>query len=229
MSTVLYDFVLQSYVPLGKQFSQAMEVQGKATKTIEHYVNAMKNFSEFIDVPPLQATMNHIRAFLYHLLRERKYAPRTYNQYMYGIIAFYEIFKPDVPIRTICCRHKTDRRMITVLDRSEIDMMVEATNNIKHKALIHVIYGSGIRVNECVQLTFPDIERKSMLLKIHGKGGNERYTIFSHLALSTIVEYYKKSKPSTYLFEGRNNKPLTTHMVEIAVSNAASKAGIKKK
>ena len=143
---------------------------------------------------------------------------------MYGIVAFYEIFKPDIPIRNICCRHKTNRRIITVLNRSEIDMMVNVTTNIKHRAIIQVLYGSGIRVNECVHLTFPDIDRKSMLLKIHGKGGNERYTIFSHLSLRTLEEYYKKNKPRTYVFEGRNNKPLTTHMVKSSLSKMSGKS-----
>jgi len=223
------DFLLKADIPLREQFAQALKVQGKKEMTIERYLEVMRKFSAFIDVPPLRARINHIRAFLFHLLREKNYAPRTYNVHMYAIVSFYKIFKPDVPIETICCRHKTDRRVVDVLDRTEIDDMIHVTRNIKHRALIQVLYGSGVRVSECCKIKFEDIDRKSMLLKVHGKGDKERFTIISKKALVTLAEYYREFKPDSCLFEGRNKNPLTISMVDIAIRNAAKKAGIKKK
>lgn len=61
-----------------------------------------------------------------------------------------------------------------------------------------------------------------------GKGDKDRYTILAHSALATLEEYYRADKPSTYLFEGREGKHLSTAMIEYAVRTAARRAGIQK-
>ena len=218
-----------SGVPLQEQFAQALKVQDKSDRTVKAYVDAMKMFIDFCKIPPLRATIIHIRAFLYYLIHEKRYAPRTYNQIMYGVKAFYEIFLPDVPLVSACIRRKTDKPIIMILDSEEIQAMIECTDNLKHRALIEVLYGSGIRVSECAKLTVSDIDRKNMLLKVNGKGGYERLTILAHNTLRTLEQYYTQVKPQNFLFEGYHHKQITTHMIEIAVRNAAKRVGIKKK
>jgi len=214
---------------LSERFAIALKVQGKSERTVKAYVEAMRGFVSFMDGRnPLRATLNDIRAYLYHIRFERGYAPRTYNQIMYGIRAFYEVFLPEIPILDVCKRHSTSRRLVNVVDRTEVGRMLAATDNLKHRAFIELLYGSGVRVGECAALRFTDVDRENMLLRVEGKGGVERLTILAHTSIETLVQYYHAFKPSQWLFEGRTGNHLTTAMIEYAVRSAAKRAGIDK-
>jgi site-specific recombinase XerD len=125
-------------------------------------------------------------------------------------------------------RHRTDRHHVDVLTFEEIECMLKHTDNLKHRAIIEVLYSSGVRVNECVGLKFADIDRKEMLLRVVGKGEKIRFTLLSQRCLATLEQYVRAEKPKTWLFEGHNGAALSTHMAEIAVSSAAQRAGITK-
>ena len=127
-------------------------------------------------------------------------------------------------------RHKTSNYNIEILTRHEVDALLRHTDNIKHRALIEVLYSSGVRVSECVALEFADIDRTDMLIRVrNGKGGKNRFTILSNRCLETLEQHYRSNRPRTWLFEGHGDKQLSTHMAEIAVSSAAKRAGIGKK
>ncbi|MFW6254093.1 MAG: site-specific integrase [Chitinivibrionales bacterium] len=85
-----------------------MVVTQRKPRTIGAYMDAVEQFYRFTNGKyPLKVTVNDIRAYLFHLIHERKYAPRTYNQHLYGLKAFYEAFMPDVPIMAGFTRHST--------------------------------------------------------------------------------------------------------------------------
>ncbi len=220
----------QKPVRLSDEFAKALKLQDKSARTVKTYINAVTKFVLFHNkMNPLQATVNHIRAFLFHLKEEKGYAARTYNQFYYGLKAFFEIFLPDVPLMQSFCRMRTRACNITIISRHEFEAMIRHTTNQKHRALLEVLYGTGIRVNECSKITFEDIDREQKLLRVMGKGNKQRFTRLPDRTLKTLESYYRACKPRTYLFEGRDNKPLTTTMIEYAVRQAAQKAGIKKK
>ena len=127
------------------------------------------------------------------------------------------------------CRLKVKDGDYVFITRHEFDAMMCHTTNIKHQAIISVLYGTGIRVSECVGLTFTDLDRKEGLVRVIGKGDKIRYTLLPDTTLRILEKYYRACKPKNYVFEGRVGKALTTHMVEIAVRDAAQRAGIKKK
>jgi len=217
---------------LRTEFIKQLTVQGKAPRTIATYVKAVLEFITFCGIlSPLKATVTQIRAFLFHLKEERGYAPRTYNQFFYGLKAFYDIFLPDTNIMGSFSRLKTKYCNIQIITRHEFEKMVDYTKNLKHKTILMLFYGSGIRLNECVHLKLSDIDRQEMRLRVFGKGDKQRYTILSQRCLETLECYYRaeKKKPLSYVFESRNNTPMSKRIFEHAVSTAASRAGIKKK
>jgi len=215
---------------LSNEFRKALKLQDKSERTIKTYNNAVLAFVRFHnDLPPLRATVNHIRAFLFHLKEEKRYAARTYNQFFYGLKAFFEIFLPEVPLMQSFCRMRTKACNISIVSRHEFEAMIRHTTNLKHRALLEVLYGTGIRVDECSRIIFADIDRKQGLLRVMGKGGKQRFVKMPQRTLKTLQVYYRAFKPKTYMFEGRDNKPLSTTMIEYAVRQAAQKADIKKK
>jgi hypothetical protein len=142
---------------LREEFRKALLVQGKAKRTIETYVDSITRFHQFHNgLNPLRATTNHIRAYLYHLKVERNYAARTFNQSLYGLKSFYSIFMPDVPIMESFNRVTVREGEYTIISRHEFDAMMESTENLKHQAILSVLFGTGVRVSECAGIVFSD-------------------------------------------------------------------------
>jgi site-specific recombinase XerD len=210
-------------------FKQHLIVTQRSPKTIELYLNAVEQFYTFLKCKnPLYADINDIRAFLFHLVHERKLAPRTYNQYLYGLKAFYECFMPDIPLMQPFSRHKVHDGDITIVTRYEFERMLTHTENIKHKAVLVLLYSSGIRAFECAKITIADFDAEQMLIHLQGKGGTFRYTVFSRRCRETLREYIRLYRPITYLFPGRNKEHLSCEMIGHIVREAARRISLTK-
>ena len=97
---------------------------------------------------------------------------------------------------------KRERNLPAVLSRDEINAIIDATPNLKHKAIIATMYSSGLRVSEVVHLHYDDISRTNMTIHVREtKGRIDRYTILSQKNLDLLTEYwYKCGRPKDILF-----------------------------
>jgi site-specific recombinase XerD len=113
--------------------------------------------------------------------------------------------------------------------------LIEAASNLYHRALLMVLYSTGMRRAEVARLQVADVDSERMLIRIRqGKGGRDRDVPLSPALLETLRENWRWMKPRTYLFPGtvnnwRADKPLTPKVVWIACREAAQRAGIDKK
>ena len=92
-----------------------------------------------------------------------------------------------------------DQRKIklpVVLSKAEVAKILDSVDNIKHKAILILVYSSGLRVGEVVRLKPEDIDGNRMLVFIKGaKGRKDRYTLLSDVTLKFLREYWKEYKP----------------------------------
>jgi site-specific recombinase XerD len=78
------------------------------------------------------------------------------------------------------------------------------TRNLKHKAMLMITYSAGLRVSEAARLKLTDIDSVRMTVRIsQGKGGKDRYSILSQTTLEHLRQYWKKYRPTEWLFEGQ--------------------------
>ena len=107
--------------------------------------------------------------------------------------------------------------------------MIETTNNIKHKLIIKLLYGCGLRVNEIVNLKKEDINFEENLIKINlGKGKKDRFVKLPS-SVKEELGYYVKLNNEDYLFPSNKGGKLTKKTIAKIVQNAAKKAKIKKR
>ena len=129
-------------------------------------------------------------------------SPETYNHYHSGIRFFYKkILKKnwdddDIP------RMKRDRKLPTVLTKTEISAILDATPNLKHKAMIATMYSGGLRVSEVTHLHYDDISRTNKTIHIRdGKSRSDRYTLLADRTLEILTEYwFQCGRPRGILF-----------------------------
>ena len=108
--------------------------------------------------------------------------------------------------------------------------MLQATNNIKHKTIIALIYSCGLRRSETINIKITDIDSDRMLIKIRGaKGKKDRYVQLSPNLLTLLRNYHRVEKPLIWIFKGQHNKQYSVISIYKIVKNAAKNAGINKR
>ena len=216
---------------LRADFVAALQLKGFSPKTIRNYVECVSRFSKHFKVSPMELGNCHIKEFLLHLRNDRKLEPKTINLHLYSIKGFYKVFIPKQPeIIDGLQRMKEPIKRPVVLSRQEADLLIESAKNLKMKAIVAVLYSSGIRLAECVNLKIIDVDSSRMVLHIvNGKGGKDRFAILSPRTHLILREYFRQYRPSVYLFEGYiKDRPLTQRRYQDYVCNAAKLAGITK-
>ncbi len=127
-------------------------------------------------------------------------------------------------------RPRKDKKLPVVLSKEEVAKIINSVDNVKHKAILMLVYSAGLRVGEVVRLKTEDIDSKRMLIHIKGaKGRKDRYTLLSEIALGILREYWRQYKPQKWLFEGaRKDRYITTRTVDKVMEHACTKADINK-
>lgn len=118
---------------------------------------------------------------------------------------------------------KMAKTLPLVLSTDEVFDVLSVIKNFKHRTIIMLIYSTGARISECVNIKVEDIDSKRNQVNIQeGKGLKQRYVPLSDLLLKTLREYYKQYKPKDYLFEGASGKG--GHLGVTAVREILAKA-----
>lgn len=192
-----------------------------------YFVDFMNNFNNF-DLELI--TVEEINAYLLTLIEKRNISNSQQNQRINAIKFFYEkVLGRDKEYYELS-RPRPEYKLPKVLSKNEIKRIIEACNNIKHRAMIMLIYSGGLRRSELLNMKVRDIDSQRMVINIIGaKGKKDRITLLSDNSLTTLREYYKRYRPNKYLFEGIDGKKYSATSVANVLRNLARKAGIQKR
>jgi site-specific recombinase XerD len=121
------------------------------------------------------------------------------------LFAKFILNKKDIHLSKIE-RPKSEKKLPKVIDGDLIKEKLPNIENLKHKAILTLTYSVGLRVSEIVNLKIEDIDSKRMLIHIkNAKGRKDRIVPLSQNVLELLREYFKKHKPTTYLFNGQKS------------------------
>lgn len=150
---------------------------------------------------------------------------------MINSIKFYYETVMEMPNRFYSVeRPRKKEQLPKVISVEEVQAMINSLTNLKHKCIVSLLYSSGIRRGELINLKIEDVDSKRMVLNIvNGKGGKDRITVLSPTVLELLRLYYKCYTPKKYLFEGAPEKKYSEGSVSKIVSEARRRAKIKKK
>jgi len=188
---------------LRTDFINFLEIRGYSEKTRRNYLAAIKQFQTWLGKSPVHMTTETIRDYLLYLKRDKKLAPRSINVQLYSLRAFCEFYLPESNMMSEFRRLPTPTRQVKIISSQEAQALIDITTDLKHKAIVMLLYSSGLRVNECATLKIADIDSKRMIIHVFGKGQRERYALLSPKALGVLREYYLKEHPVNWLFTGR--------------------------
>ena len=196
-------------------------LRGLSKNTLESYSTHVRIFLEYCNRPVEQLDVEDIRNFLWHLLQEKKSSPVTVNSYSAAIRFLFAVTLNRTLNYLQIPRQKKRKTLPEVLTREEVSAIIGHCQNLKHKAMLMLVYSSGLRVSEAAALKIQHIDSKSMRVFVEcGKGGKDRYTLLSGACLDGLREYWKMYRPKhreDWLFLGTYE---VTHITSDGIGHA---------
>jgi site-specific recombinase XerD len=215
---------------LREQMLVDLQLKGATLKTQRKYLREVSNFAKYFGKSPEELGETEVKEYLVHMLEGRKLSKGTYKNYASAIKFLYKVTLKRQDIADQIRYPKVDKTLPCIFDLSEVKALLSATENLKHRAILTIMYSAGLRLSETARLRVTDIDSKRMMVWVQlGKGGKDRYTILSQTALECLREYWREYHPKEWLFEGQNE---TTHLCQTSIRQiflaAKKRAGITK-
>lgn len=196
--------------------------------TVKTYMHMFKQFLIYIHPMPLyQVNTAHILHYHKELITKRNISSSYQNQSINAIKFYIEKVLNLPKISYDFCRPRRSKRLPKVLSLEEVARILDNTHNIKHKTILSVIYGCGLRISECVNLKVEDIDSSNMRLWVrNAKGKKDRITLLSPTLLLQLRAYYIIYKPKQWLFEGVRGKQYSTSSIRQVFNRSKKKARV---
>jgi len=198
-------------------------------KTVKAYIYFNRDFLNFIKKNPSEINNNDIKDYLVYLFEKKRASTSTLNQAINALKFYYgNMLKRKFVFEVK--RTKKDKKLPVVLSKEEVAEILDPVDNIKHKAILMLVYSAGLRVGEVVKLKPEDIDSKRKFVFVKGaKGRKDRYTLLSEAALKALREYWKEYKPTKWLFPGPDKeRHITIRSAQRIFEMACERAGVKK-
>lgn len=212
---------------------QALILKAYSPSTIKTYLNEMSQFLQAIKhFSANDFTVLRLKSYLQYCFEKLKLSENTMHSRINALKFYYEQvlgrerFFWEIP------RPKKARQLPRFFSQDEITAIINSLGNKKHKAMLMLAYGAGLRVSEVIALKTSDIDSSRMSIFVRAaKGKKDRMVILSPVLLVMLREYAREYKPSKkgYLFEGNlKDGPYSARSLQEVLQAAKKKAGILK-
>ncbi|CDM60074.1 MULTISPECIES: tyrosine-type recombinase/integrase [Rhizobium] len=216
--------------PLRRRMIEDMTVRNLSPATQRSYINAVQKFSRYFGRSPDRLGPADIHTFQVHLV-STGISWASLNQIVCALRFFYGITlgHDDVPDRIPYAREP--RKLPIVLSADEVAQFLEAVSSLKARVALTTAYAAGLRIGEVCGLEVGDIDSSRMVIHVrHGKGAKARYVMLSNELLGILRRYWRLSRPTTFLFPGRDaDKPIEPTVLNAACRSAVAATGLSKR
>ena len=221
--------------------------RGLSNNSIKSYEYDLLQFKKYIyenqiDENPEKCTSETVKRYLYINFSNKK--SRSQARFLSSLKSFfnYLLFEGKInssPVDNIDSP-KLEKKLPEVLTENEITELISSIKvdddiGQRNKTIIEVLYGTGVRVTELVDIKLSNIFFNEGILKVIGKGNKERFVPLGNIASNEIKKYLDRrdklnvdSKFSDILFLNRYGRQLTRSMIFRIIKDSAEKAGINK-
>jgi len=215
---------------LRQRMVEDLRLRNYSQQTIRSYTEAVADFARYFNTSPDHLGPENIRKYQLHLIHEKRLAWPTLQVRVAALKFFYtQTLKQDWFIQEVA-KPKVRRKLPTVLSREEVIALLDATPNLKHRALLATLYATGLRCAEVLQLKITDIDSQRMVIRLReGKGQRPRQVMLSPKLLALLRAYWRWRKPTDWLFPGQKpGCPMHPSGVRQICQQLAEKVGIQK-
>lgn len=199
--------------------------------TVKTYFTFVADFFDYIKDTPLSTLSNRdVEKFLEDVFVPRKYSVSTHRQFI-SAIKLFKAFYPECKIEEVeLKRPKKSKILPTVLSKEEIIDLLRYTKNLKHRAVLAMIYSAGLRISELLSLELRhiDIDRRQIIVK-NSKGRRDRNIILAQSFIPLMQNYLMSYEPKIYFVEGKPFQKYSAESIRSFLHKATKIAKITKR
>ncbi|GAB4317424.1 MAG: site-specific integrase [Bacteroidales bacterium] len=217
-------------VRIPEEYKNLLDQKRYSENTKDIYISYFRDFiRHFENRAPETIEKEEINHYILDLIKTKGISSSQQNQRINAIKFYYEkVLRREKQYYDIE-RPRKEQKLPDVLSKEEVQAMLGACNNLKHKTIIAIIYSCGLRRNEVINLRLADIDSRRMVIKIRGaKGKKDRYVQLSPKLLELLRAYAKEFQPVKWCFEGTKGEQYSAESVFKVIKKMAVKAGIHK-
>ncbi len=214
-----------------KEYAKYLKGKCYSESTVKTYSTFIADFFDYIKETPLSSLTNRdVEKFIEDVFIPRKYSISTHRQFI-STIKIFKAFYPTCKIEEISLkRPKKSKILPTVLSKEEVIDLLRYTKNLKHRAVLAMLYSAGLRISELLNLKLLhiDIDRKQLTIK-NSKGRKDRNIILAQSFIPLMQNYLMSYNPKTYFVEGKPHQKYSSESVRSFLHRATKIARIKKR
>ncbi len=224
-----------NYIPCPLAFVEKLFLLNYSLNTIRTYHALLLRFlngNREVGLEQLNGfTAEEINRYHRGMVQSQKYSHSTVSQSINAVKFYYQRVLGRHSVRPEDIeRPEKPSRLPQVLSKQEVLRILTATENLKHRCMLQLLYAGGLRISEVINLRITDVRSERNLLFIRGgKGKKDRTTLLSQKLLENLRAYYKQYKPKVWLFEGQTGGQYTVESIRSVFRASKEKAGVQTK
>lgn len=198
------------------KLEEVLTLKRYSHRTIKSYKSAFRAFiMHYNTIRPSTLSSQQMNDYLILCIKEKNISESHQSNIISALKMFYiEVVNQPEKVEKLY-RPKPVQRLPNVLSEMEVKQLINANDNLKHKAILMLIYSSGLRLGEVINLQLTDIQSGINRILVRGaKGKKDRYTLLSDKALKILREYARLYRPVYWLFEGQNGGQYSERSVQ---------------
>ena len=206
-----------------------LSVKYFSPRTVRNYVAELRYlFAYFNDKDPKSIVQADLIKYMNFIKTEHLVGRDKCRMFAQSCSFFYKHILPTPYVIPNALYPRKEFRLPAILSEDQFIHLYNCIPNLKHKCIIGLFYGTGLRLSELRFLKMTEIDSKNFQIKvIAGKGNKDRFTILPKSILEDLRSYYKKDRPKTYLFEGQKpGVPLNDRSIQHAIRQCMNLAGL---
>lgn len=217
-------------LPAFNAYHDQLVLKGFSPNTIRTYTTEFAQLLYLLRAYPVEElSAEKLQSYFLYCHRELGLSENQIHSRMNAVKFYFEKVLHRTRIFFDIPRPKKPQLLPKALNTKEVSKIIEVTENPKHKLIIQLCYGMGLRVSEIVNLRIQDIDSGSMRVFIsRAKGKKDRYVNLPESILCDLRTYYREHRPKEYLFEGKNEEQYAIRTVQQVFKTAMNRAGIIK-
>jgi integrase/recombinase XerD len=212
------------------EFREMLVRKRYSESTRRNYCVQIRNFMAYLNGNGIdQIDDEQIRKYILYLVNVKKQSSATQNVAVNAIKFYLEHVQSGERKIYYNERPRKTKQLPIVLSEEEIEKLFSGTKNIKHKAIMYLLYSGGLRISELLNLRWRDIDLDRSVIYIRmGKGSKDRVTLLSRTAYDFLIYYRKKYPTVDYVFEGVGGGEYSARSVNNIIKRCAACVGLKK-
>jgi integrase/recombinase XerD len=212
------------------RFEHYLQSKRYSSNTIKVYVETLRVFLRYFANKAIEEISNEdLIAFNNDYILKNNFSSSYQNQLVNAVKLYYSAIQHKKIDVELVHRPRREKTLPNVLSKEEVKSILDAPYNLKHRAMLSMIYSCGLRRSELLNLTKLDIDSKRMVVVIRmAKGKKDRIVPLSPKILILLRDYYKCYHPKQYLFEGQDGGKYSEKSLENVFKQSLLKARIEK-